>query len=131
MRKFILIYFNPAALGCVAQEAANEAPDLVVTSEQVTRYAGFLTQNAYKISNRVVMKIECEELPRPYSIYAEDIFESDDKGNVRSFKNKRPTKGNHEIAYEADLVKYPYMRIASAIATPVYQPSSAPVNGKM
>lgn len=117
MHTYILVFFNAAALRVVAEAAAAQAPDVIVTPEQITRYAGFLADNAYSIGNRVVMKVKCVDLPMPYRMYAEEIFISEGM-KLRSIKSRTATANVWEIAREADLERYQAMTIGSVEPKP-------------
>lgn len=110
MKQYILVYFNAAALACIAEAAAAEAVGQVITQEQITGYAKMLGHNAYKIQDRVVIKLECEEIPKPYSDFAEAIYESK-KDNLKHIKSVRRDAHVTGVAYEADSVKYPCMKL--------------------
>jgi hypothetical protein len=117
MNTFILIFFNAAALRVVADKAAMEAKDVIVTPEQIVRYAGFLGDNAYSIGNRVVMKVKCVELPRPYYEVAEAIFISEGV-KLKLFKSRTASQNLWDIAREADLERYYAMTLGSAEPKP-------------
>lgn len=117
MNTFILIFFNAAALRVVADKAAMEAQDVIVTPEQIVRYAGFLGDNAYSIGNRVVMKVKCVELPKPYKEVAEAIFISEGM-KLTSIKSRTCSQNLWDIAREADLERYHPMTLGSAEPKP-------------
>jgi hypothetical protein len=129
MNTYILIYFNAAALACIAEAAGAEAGrnGQIITQEQITGYAKVLGNNAYKIHDRIVMKLECEEIPAPYVEFAEAIYESNTKGNpLRVVKAVKRDLKVAEIAYIADSAKYPYMKImrSNAKAEEVRDPNA-------
>lgn len=111
MNKYILIYFNAAALACIAEAAAAEAVGQVITQEQISGYAKVLGNNAYKVSDRVVMKLECEEIPAPYEEFAEAIFEVHAMGSLTVIKKVTHDAHITNVAYAADSEKYPYMKL--------------------
>jgi len=117
MHTFIMIFFNAAVLKVIAEKAAMEAPDVVITPDQIVRYAGFLGDNAYSIGNRVVMKVKCVELPRPYREMAEEIFISEGL-KLTSIKSRKATANAWDIAHEATLERYQTMTIGSAEPKP-------------
>lgn len=110
MKKYILVYFNAAALACIAEAAAAEVVGQVITQEQITGYAKMLGNNAFKIQDRVVIKLECEEIPKPYSEFAEAIFESQ-KDNLKHVKSVRRDVHVTGVAYEADSERYTYLKL--------------------
>lgn len=110
MKKYILVYFNAAALACIAEAAAAEVVGQVITQEQITGYAKMLGNNAFKIQDRVVIKLECEEIPKPYSEFAEAIFESQ-KDNLKHVKSVRRDVHVTCVAYEADSERYTYLKL--------------------
>lgn len=113
MKKFILVYFNAAALACIAEAAAAEAGKLgqIITQEQITGYAKVLGNNAFKIKDRVVMKLECEEIPAPYQQFAEAIYESR-ASNLVHIKSVRRDAHVTGVAMEADSERYMYMKLS-------------------
>lgn len=121
MNEFIIIYYNAASLLALAGQAAKEAPDLVVTSEQIKQYAKHIAANAMKIGSKVVLKVKAHSLPAPYFDNAEEVFIVQTDGRVKSFKNKRTGSIMVDIALEASLVKYGFMTLHATENTPELQ----------
>lgn len=120
MNKYILVYFNAAALACIAEAAGAEAgrKGQVITQEQITGYAKVLGSNAYKIGDRVVMKLECEEIPAPYEEFAEAIYQPMENGLLRHVKRIKNDAHVTDVAYAADNVRFPYMKLTRTEAKP-------------
>lgn len=114
MNQFIIVYFNASALACIAEAAAAEAAAAgqLILPEQIQGYVKVLASNAYKIADRVVMKLECEEIPAPYVEFAEAIFQTLPSGSLKCIKRVKHDSHVTNVAYSADTVRYPYLKIA-------------------
>lgn len=118
MNQYILVFFNPAALACVAEAAATEAAKngQIILPEQIKGYVKVLATNAYKIQDRVVMKLECEEIPAPYVEFAEAIFQAQSSGTLKTIKSLKRDAHVKNIAYSVDTERFPYMKITRSKA---------------
>lgn len=129
MNNYILVYFNASALACIAEAAAAEAAKTgqIILPEQIQGYVKVLASNAFKIQDRIVMKLECEEIPAPYAEFAEAIYQTTPAGTLKCTKRIKHDVHVKNIAYAADIARFPYMKItrSSAEAQEVRNPTES------
>jgi hypothetical protein len=114
MQTYVVLYPKPACLRLVAEYAAKSSKDVIITSDQIDQYIKFLAGSAFKLGGYICLKVVCDHLPRAYQESAEEIFVTDDAGNLTSVKSRRANKGAQHTAYVALHEVYPKVTLTAA-----------------
>ena len=114
LNKFIVMYPHPAALRHVAEKAAQQAKDVIVTPAQIDQYVQNLVKSAFRpqgFDQFTCLKLVCDRVPGAFSHMAEEIYQVDDQNNLKSIKSRIGSRESNLAAYIALHDVYPTLTI--------------------